>query len=142
MTDTQLVVGAAIVEGGRLLAAQRSGPPALRGGWEFPGGKVDPGEDERAALVRECAEELGVQVVLGRQVGGDWPLPSASPSASSNASPGGYVMHVWLASVVAGVPRPLEHLALRWLEPHELYDVPWLAADLPVVAAIEKLLPE
>ncbi|WP_432926162.1 (deoxy)nucleoside triphosphate pyrophosphohydrolase [Microbispora sp. CA-135349] len=125
---TRLVVGAAIVGDGRLLAAQRSGPPELRGGWEFPGGKVDPGEDERAALVRECAEELGVEVVLGTRVGGDWPLAN------------GYVMHVWLAAVVEGVPRPLEHLALRWLEPHELYDVPWLAADLPVVAAIEKLL--
>ncbi|MEU8273300.1 (deoxy)nucleoside triphosphate pyrophosphohydrolase [Microbispora bryophytorum] len=133
MTGARLVVGAAIVEGGRLLAAQRSGPPALRGGWEFPGGKVDPGEDEHAALVRECAEELGVQVVLGRRVGGDWPLDSTST--------GGYRMRVWLATVVAGVPRPLEHLALRWLEPHELYDVPWLPADLPIVAAIEKLLP-
>ncbi|WP_182900099.1 (deoxy)nucleoside triphosphate pyrophosphohydrolase [Microbispora sp. H10830] len=129
MTGTRLVVGAAIVEGGRLLAAQRSGPPALRGGWEFPGGKVDPGEDERAALVRECVEELGVQVVLGPRVGGDWPLDN------------GYRMRVWFATVVTGVPRPLEHLALRWLEPHELYDVPWLPADLPVVAAIEKLLP-
>ncbi|MFI7039369.1 (deoxy)nucleoside triphosphate pyrophosphohydrolase [Microbispora rosea] len=129
MTDARLVVGAAIVEGGRLLAAQRSGPPAMRGGWEFPGGKVEPGEDERAALVRECAEELGVQVVLGGRVGGDWPLQD------------GYVMHVWFATVAAGAPRPLEHLALRWLEPHELYDVPWLPADLPVVAAIEKLLP-
>ncbi|MEN3537012.1 (deoxy)nucleoside triphosphate pyrophosphohydrolase [Microbispora sp. ZYX-F-249] len=126
---TRLVVGAAIVGDGRLLAAQRAAPPELRGGWEFPGGKVDPGEDERAALVRECAEELGVRVVLGRRVGGDWPLP------------GGNLMHVWLATVVTGVPRPLEHLALRWLEPHELYDVAWLPADLPVVAAIEKLLP-
>ncbi|MEU8174026.1 (deoxy)nucleoside triphosphate pyrophosphohydrolase [Microbispora hainanensis] len=129
MTGPRLVVGAAIVEGGRLLAAQRSAPPALRGGWEFPGGKVDPGEDEHAALVRECAEELGVQVALGRRVGGDWPLHDD------------WVMRVWLATVVTGVPRPLEHLALRWLEPHELYDVPWLPADLPVVAAIEKLLP-
>ncbi|WP_182907777.1 (deoxy)nucleoside triphosphate pyrophosphohydrolase [Microbispora sp. H13382] len=126
---TRLVVGAAIVRDGRLLAAQRAAPPELRGGWEFPGGKVDPGEDEHAALVRECAEELGVQVVLGRRVGGDWPLP------------GGHLMHVWLATVVTGVPRPLEHLELRWLEPHELYDVAWLPADLPVVAAIEKLLP-
>jgi 8-oxo-dGTP diphosphatase len=129
VTGPRLVVGAAIVEGGRLLAAQRAEPPALRGGWEFPGGKVDPGEDEHAALVRECAEELGVEVALGRRVGGDWPLH------------GDWVMRVWLATVVTGVPRPLEHLALRWLEPHELYDVPWLPADLPVVAAIEKMLP-
>ncbi|GGO09060.1 DNA mismatch repair protein MutT [Microbispora rosea subsp. aerata] len=126
---TRLVVGAAIVEGGRLLAAQRAAPPALRGGWEFPGGKVDPGEDERAALVRECVEELGVRIVLGDRVGGDWPLQD------------GYVMRVWLATLAEGVPRPIEHLALRWLSPHELYDVPWLPADLPVVTAIEKLLP-
>ena len=129
---TRLVVGAAIIGEGRLLAAQRAAPPELRGRWEFPGGKVDPGEDERAALVRECVEELGVEVVVGRRVGGEWPLDGGS---------GDYVMHVWLATVVAGVPRPLEHLALRWLEPHELYDVDWLPADLPVVAAIEKLLP-
>ncbi|WP_182875915.1 (deoxy)nucleoside triphosphate pyrophosphohydrolase [Microbispora sp. H10670] len=125
----RLVVGAAIVEDGRLLAAQRSAPPELRGGWEFPGGKVDPGEDERAALVRECAEELGVDIVVSHRVGGDWPLPN------------GGVMRVWLAGLAAGVPRPIEHLALRWLEPHELYDVAWLPADLPVVAEIETLLP-
>ncbi|MBO4275596.1 (deoxy)nucleoside triphosphate pyrophosphohydrolase [Microbispora triticiradicis] len=125
----RLVVGAAIVEDGRLLAAQRSAPPELRGGWEFPGGKVDPGEDERAALVRECAEELGVDILVSRRVGGDWPLPN------------GDVMRVWLAGLAAGVPRPIEHLALRWLEPHELYDVAWLPADLPVVAEIETLLP-
>ncbi|WP_169948704.1 (deoxy)nucleoside triphosphate pyrophosphohydrolase [Microbispora sp. H11081] len=137
---TRLVVGAAIVEDGRLLAAQRAAPPELRGRWEFPGGKVDPGEDERAALVRECAEELGVEVVVGRRVGGEWPLGGGS-GGSTGGSSGDYVMHVWLATVVEGVPRPLEHLALRWLEPHELYDVDWLPADLPVVAAIEKLLP-
>jgi 8-oxo-dGTP diphosphatase len=124
----QVVVGAAIMEGGRLLAAQRAEPPALRGGWEFPGGKVDPGESEHEALVRECVEELGVEVVVGPQVGGDWELQN------------GYVMRVWLARIGTGVPEPLEHLALRWLESHELYEVAWLPADLPVVAAVEKLL--
>lgn len=128
MTAKRLVVGAAIVGHGRLLAAQRATPAELRGRWEFPGGKVEPGEDERAALVRECVEELGVDIVVGPRVGGEWPLSDA------------YVMHVWLAEIGAGVPRPLEHLALRWLEPHELYDVEWLPADLPIVAAIEKLL--
>ncbi|MCT9932661.1 (deoxy)nucleoside triphosphate pyrophosphohydrolase [Planotetraspora sp. A-T 1434] len=124
----KVVVGAAIVEGGRLLAAQRAEPPALRGGWEFPGGKVDPGESDHEALIRECVEELGVEIVVGRRVGEDWPLSN------------GYVMRVWLAEIVRGVPHPHEHLALRWLEPRELYDVPWLPADLPIVAAVEKLL--
>ncbi|GIH69246.1 (deoxy)nucleoside triphosphate pyrophosphohydrolase [Sphaerimonospora thailandensis] len=124
----KLVVGAAIVRDGRLLAAQRAAPPELRGGWEFPGGKVDPGESEHEALVRECAEELGIEILVGGRVGGDWPLP------------GGHVMRVWLAAIAAGVPYPREHLALRWLEPRELYEVAWIPADLPIVAAVAKLL--
>src|SRR6266545_5054036 len=74
MGDPLVVVGAAILDGGRLLAAQRGEPPALAGGWELPGGKVEPGESEEDALVRECREELGVEIALGKRVGGDWPL--------------------------------------------------------------------
>jgi 8-oxo-dGTP diphosphatase len=121
---TGIVVGAAIIDNGRLLAAQRAAPSEHAGGWEFPGGKVDPGEDEQDALVRECREELGVKVRLRERVGGDWPL---TPTA---------VLRVWTAELVDGTPRPLEHLALRWLAAHELYDVAWLNGDLPVVAAI------
>jgi 8-oxo-dGTP diphosphatase len=124
----KIVVGAAIVAEGRLLAAQRAEPEALRGGWELPGGKVDPGETDPEALMRECVEELGVEVVLGERVPGEWPLPN------------GYMMRVWVAAIERGVPYPHEHLALRWLGRHELYDVAWLAADLPVVAAVEKIV--
>ncbi|GAA2652426.1 (deoxy)nucleoside triphosphate pyrophosphohydrolase [Nonomuraea recticatena] len=127
---TIVVVGAAIVADGRLLAAQRAEPPELAGGWEFPGGKVDEGESDEAALVRECQEELGVLVEIGERVGGEWPLGDD------------YVMRVWLASLVSGVPEAKEHLELRWLAPDELYDVPWLAADLPVVRAVEFMLRE
>ncbi|WP_433338850.1 (deoxy)nucleoside triphosphate pyrophosphohydrolase [Spirillospora sp. CA-294931] len=125
---TKVVVGAAIIVGGRLLAAQRAEPPELAGGWEFPGGKVDPGESDQDALVRECHEELGVKVVLGRQVGGDWPLGGES------------VLRVWTAELVEGEPRALEHLALRWLGPDELDDVEWLPGDLPVVERIRAYL--
>ncbi|WP_067178707.1 (deoxy)nucleoside triphosphate pyrophosphohydrolase [Microtetraspora niveoalba] len=123
-----IVVGAAIIENGRLLAAQRADPPELKGGWEFPGGKVDPGESDHDALVRECAEELGVKVAIGRRVGGEWPLSSGS------------VLRVWLATIVSGTPEPLEHLALRWLGPEELYEVPWLPGDLPIVGAVRRML--
>nr|WP_281268663.1 NUDIX domain-containing protein [Vallicoccus soli] len=123
-----VVVGAALLDGGRLLAARRTGPPALAGGWELPGGKVDPGEGERAALVRECREELGVEVELLQRVGGDWPLP---PSA---------VLRVWTARVVAGVPAAgPDHSELRWLDPGDWYGVAWLDADLPVVRAVQAL---
>ncbi|MER7364516.1 (deoxy)nucleoside triphosphate pyrophosphohydrolase [Nonomuraea wenchangensis] len=125
-----VVVAAVIVDpAGRVLAAQRAEPPALAGGWEFPGGKVDPGEGEEEALVRECREELGVEITVGERVGGDWPL---SP---------GYVMRVWLATLASGTPEPREHLALRWLARDEYYDVEWLGADLPVMKTVESILP-
>jgi 8-oxo-dGTP diphosphatase len=121
----QVVVGAAILEDGRLLAARRTEPPALAGGWEFPGGKVEAGETDEQALIRECREELGVEIELCERVGEDWQL---SP---------GVALRVWFARVVAGTPAPIQdHDALRWLRRDELFDVGWLPADLPVVEAI------
>jgi 8-oxo-dGTP diphosphatase len=124
-----VVVGAAIIADGRLLAAQRVGPPALAGGWELPGGKTEDGERDEVALIRECREELGVEIVLKDRLGGDWPLRP------------GWVMRVWVAEIAAGEPRPLlDHSAIRWLAAGELYEVAWLPADLPIVAAIERRL--
>jgi 8-oxo-dGTP diphosphatase len=125
-----LVVGAAIIQAGRLLAAQRTEPPRLAGGWELPGGKVEPGESERDALVRECREELGVDIAVGRRVGADWPLRP------------GAIMRVWTATIRNGEPEPLEHAALRWLTGAELFDVAWLPADLPAVEAVRPYLKE
>ncbi|MEU1394404.1 MULTISPECIES: (deoxy)nucleoside triphosphate pyrophosphohydrolase [unclassified Nonomuraea] len=126
-----IVVAAVIVApGGRVLAAQRAAPAALAGGWEFPGGKVDPGESEVAALVRECREELGVEIAVGARVGEDWALSE------------GYVLRVWLATLTSGTPEAREHLALRWLGPGEYYDVEWLGADLPIMKTVESLLQE
>ncbi|GAA2603882.1 (deoxy)nucleoside triphosphate pyrophosphohydrolase [Actinomadura fulvescens] len=123
-----VVVGAAIIRDGRLLAAQRAEPAELAGGWEFPGGKVDPGESDEDALVRECHEELDAKVALGERVGGDWPLGTGS------------VLRVWTAEIVEGEPSALEHLALRWLGLDELHEVEWLPGDLPVVEAVTAYL--
>jgi 8-oxo-dGTP diphosphatase len=97
--------------------------------WEFPGGKVEDGETDRAALVRECAEELGVEVEIGARLGPDVPLPD-----------GGAVLRVWFARIVRGTPRALEHRSLRWLAVGELGDVPWLPADVPLVDQLRREL--
>ncbi len=126
-----VVVGAALIHDGRVLAARRSAPSDVAGGWEFPGGKVEPGESDSEAVVRECQEELGVTVVAGRRIGEDVPLKP------------GYVLRVLAAGLVdgAGEPRPLEdHDALRWLGPDELDDVAWLDADKPFLPAVRELL--
>lgn len=115
----------------RMLAARRSEPPALAGGWEFPGGKVEPGEDPAEAAVREALEELGVRVRLGDRIGATWPLGET------------FEMHLWFAEALPGEPdpRPLEdHDDLRWLGATELLDVAWLPADLPVVRHVATLL--
>ncbi|HEU4568045.1 MAG TPA: (deoxy)nucleoside triphosphate pyrophosphohydrolase [Marmoricola sp.] len=125
----RVVVGAALLDGDRLLAARRSAPAHLAGRWELPGGKVEPGESDEAALVRECHEELGVQVELGQRVGGDFPLGP------------GLVLRVWTARATAGEPRPLQdHDELRWLPAEEWWAVDWLPGDVPAVAAVAEAL--
>jgi len=112
-----------------VLAGRRTEPPWLAGGWELPGGKVEPGESDHEALLREVAEELGVVVRIGERVGGDWPL-------------GPYVLRVWLATLVGDVePRPLEqHDALAWVDVDDLDAVAWLPGDRePVEAAVALL---
>lgn len=128
--DLPVVVAAAILDrDGRVLAGQRRSPPHLAGLWELPGGKVEPGERDEDALVRECREELGVDVSLGERVGDTW------------AGLDGFVLRVWTASVVSGdAPRQIDHAALRWVPPDELLDVDWLPGDEALAAHLAAML--
>ena len=119
-----VVVGAALMRDGRLLAARRSAPPELAGRWELPGGKVEPGETPKDALVRELREELGVDAEPVERIPGEWPLRAP------------YVLRVWTARLPVGSaePKPLQdHDELRWLTPAEIWDVDWLDQDVPAV---------
>jgi 8-oxo-dGTP diphosphatase len=126
----RVIVAAVIITDGRVLACERSAPPEVAGRWEFPGGKVEPGESDEEALARECVEELGVRVEVGPRVGPDVPLAH-----------GRAVLRVFAVRLVAGdVPKALEHTAMRWLSADELDTVPWLPADKPIVAELPALL--
>jgi 8-oxo-dGTP diphosphatase len=128
--DLKVIVGAAIIRDGRVLACARSAPPEVAGMWEFPGGKVEPGETEPDALVRECAEELAVRVEIGKRVG-----------RNVRMAHGRSVLKVYAARLLhEDQPQALEHSALRWLSAAELDSVTWLPADAPIVAALRPLL--
>jgi 8-oxo-dGTP diphosphatase len=126
----RVIVAAVIVLNGRVLACERSAPAEVAGRWEFPGGKVEPGESDAEALARECVEELGVRVEVGARVGPDVPLAH-----------GRAVLRVFAVTLLNGDrPRALEHAAIRWLGVDELDSVPWLPADRPIVAELPALL--
>ncbi|WP_046733996.1 (deoxy)nucleoside triphosphate pyrophosphohydrolase [Streptomyces humi] len=127
MSERIVVVGAALLDAGRLLAARRSAPPDLAGRWELPGGKVEPGETPEHALVRELREELGVEAAAVSRVPGEWPLRDP------------YVLQVWTAELRpdSAAPRPLQdHDELRWLTPEQLWSVDWLDQDVPAVREV------
>jgi 8-oxo-dGTP diphosphatase len=126
----RVIVAAVIITDGRVLACERSSPPEAAGRWEFPGGKVEPGESDQQALARECAEELGVRVEVGDRVGPDVPLAH-----------GRAVLRVFGVRLLGGDrPQALEHRSMRWLAADELDTVPWLPADRPIVAELPGLL--
>lgn len=115
-----------------MLVARRTAPEQFAGLWEFPGGKVEAGEECQAALHRELKEELGVGVRLGTE------LPAGEPAGwrlNERAS-----MRVWQAEITEGEPHPLEdHDELRWvgLADHQaVLDLPWIPADFPIVQAL------
>ncbi|MEL6980059.1 MAG: (deoxy)nucleoside triphosphate pyrophosphohydrolase [Pseudomonadota bacterium] len=127
------VVAAAMVDpDGRVLIAQRPAHKALGGLWEFPGGKLEPGETPETALVRELQEELGVSTRESCLA----PLTFASHSYEEFH----LLMPLFVLRKWNGAPRPLEAQALAWARPRELRDYPMPPADAPLLAALRDLL--
>ena len=118
------VVGAAIVRGGRVLAARRTHPAEAAGRWELPGGKVEDGERSEAALVREIAEELGCRIEVEGWLAG---AVRIGPR---------HRLLVARARLVDGEPRPHEHDLVRWLAADELDDVDWLEPARPFLGQV------
>jgi 8-oxo-dGTP diphosphatase len=129
LANTPVVVATALIHEGRVLAAQRTRPEALAGRWELPGGRVEPGESEAAAVVRECKEELAAHVAVIGRMATDLPIEAG-------------VLRVHLARLEPGSPEPtaIEHAALRWLGPTELDAMDWVDADRAVIADLRDLL--
>ncbi len=125
------VVAAALIDGaGRTLIAQRPPGKHLAGGWEFPGGKLEPGEQRRAGLARELREELGIEIGMAR------PLLRVKHTYAY----GEVLIDMWVVREYRGEPRGLDGQALRWCSPAELAEAQLLPADEPIVAALR--LPE
>lgn len=127
----EVVAGLIFDESGRVLATQCA-PQKHGGGWEFPGGKVEPGETAAEAVRREIEEELSVQVTVGdllRTV--EWDYPTFHLR-----------MHCLMCRVAGGDIRLREHRDARWLGVTELYSVDWLPADVEVLPALERVMRE
>ena len=128
---TQVVAAAVIDLAGRVLIAQRPPGKHLAGGWEFPGGKLEAGEDRRAGLARELREELGITLIAP---------PRPLIRVRHRYDYGVVLIDMWVVRQYSGEPRGLDGQALRWCTLDELDSVEMLPADGPIVAALR--LPE
>jgi len=128
-----LVVAVALVDADRrVLIAQRPEGKSMAGLWEFPGGKVEPGESPEAALIRELQEELGIETKEACLA----PVSFASHSYESFH----LLMPLYACRKWQGEPQAREHVALRWVRPQNLRDYPMPPADEPLIAALCDLL--
>ena len=123
------VVAAIIIHNNRVFATQRGYGP-MKGGWEFPGGKIEPGETPEEALHREIREELDIDIKIDRlfeTVNYDYPDFHLT-------------MQCYCCTVTGGDMVLKEHTAARWLSPGELESVAWLPADMSLVGHLKATL--
>lgn len=114
-----------ILEGseGKIFVARRPEGKALAGGWEFPGGKIEPGESHQAALIREIDEELDIRIAVGKGL----------PPSSYNYDFGTVILYPYRATIVSGVINLTEHPEGRWVTRKDLPNLNWVPADIPIM---------
>lgn len=118
-----VVAGLILDDAGCLLACRRPEGKHLGGKWEFPGGKVEPGESPSAALVRELEEELSVTVETGE----------ALTPVVWDYGRGPIRLHPFVCRIVSGDLHPHEHSEIRWCSKEELQELDWAEADVPIL---------
>ena len=122
------VAAAVIIDGDRILAAQRS-HGELAGGWEFPGGKIEPHETARQALHREIEEELLCEVEVANEV----------CTSSYDYDFGTVVLTSFVCHLISGAPHLTEHHEIRWVAPAEMPTLDWAPADREAVRLISAM---
>jgi 8-oxo-dGTP diphosphatase len=120
------VVAGVVVEEGRVMVTRRGPHVRLAGLWEFPGGKVEAGEDDQTALARELWEELQIRVEVGECVGENIHTEERGP----------FCLVAYRVTIVEGRPVLSEHDDIQWMDPTRLHELNWAPADLPLLEKV------
>jgi 8-oxo-dGTP diphosphatase len=124
------VVASVFIQNNRVFCAQRKDAGETAKKWEFPGGKIEPGETHQQALVREISEELSTKINVGDFI----------TTVNHQYNTFAITMHAYQCSIIEGNLTLSEHLDSRWLTREELSSVDWAPADLPIVERVRAIL--
>ncbi len=130
---TMIVVAAALVDrDGRVLLQQRPPGRQMAGLWEFPGGKIEPGERPEAALIRELREELGIETEEA----------CLAPATFASAPLGDrhLLLLLYICRKWQGNPEPIDAAALKWVRPNQMFGLAMPPADIPLIGLLDALI--